>query len=160
MHHVFALILLVATFTVPAVALAAPLTSIAYELGEDTAIVTLGAEGTPRRPRVRTDEGLVRLWFPDSRGTAIWDLEGDGRALRGLELRPGVSGSALVVLHLADRRRLDPADVMVMRSRTGATIHIARDALPNADPPAKPEEDAARTQRTGTDTETDTETET
>ncbi len=139
--HVFSYAPLLATLSLlaavlaPARARAAPLTSLAYELGNDTAMVTLGADQTPRRPRVRTDAGLVRLWFPDARGTAIWDLEGDGRALRGLELRPGVSGSALVVLHLADGRTIDPADVMVMRSRTGATIHIARDALPFVDHP-------------------------
>lgn len=81
------------------------------------------------RPRIRTDAGLLRLWFPDMR-TRRLEVEGDGAAVERVSVRAGYSDTALLLIHLSPETRVPLEDLRVETAGRSVTVTVARGALP------------------------------
>lgn len=92
--------------------------------------LALEAQGDVGEPRVRTESGFVRLWFPNMVGWSSLDVDGDGNAVRFIRVRPGAEDTGVVVIRLGDGRRLPVGAVGVARAGNRVVISIARSALP------------------------------
>ncbi len=99
----------------------------------DSAIdLALEARGTIEEPRVRTESGFIRLWFPQMTGWMNMDLEGDGGAVRFVRVRPGADDSGVVVIRIGDGRRVPVTAIGVVRAGNRVVITLPRTALPAA----------------------------
>ncbi|MEM9188005.1 MAG: flagellar biosynthetic protein FliO [Myxococcota bacterium] len=123
-------LLAVVSGLVPAVASANAFVNARFEVEEDDILINLVAQEEIGQPRVRTDAGQVRVWFPGMADDVRLDPVADGGALRAVRVRPGVNGSSVVIIRLGDGRTLSAAVVRVERNANHATIRIARSALP------------------------------
>ena len=94
--------------------------------------VVLQAGRDVSEPRVRTEVGFVRVWFPDMVGWTNIDLEGDGGAVRFVRVRPGIEDTGVVILRIGDHRRVPESAVRVTREGVRVMIAIARVELPPA----------------------------
>jgi hypothetical protein len=103
---------------------------VRYALEAQDAILRIAADTNLRAPRMRIERGTVRLWFAGLDQKHFLDEAGDGEAVRHASVRPGEADTALVVLRLGDRRRLNESDVRVALEGHTATVRIARSALP------------------------------
>lgn len=92
--------------------------------------LALEARGDVGEPRVRTESGFVRLWFPNMVGWSSLDVDGDGNAVRFIRVRPGADDTGVVVIRLGDGRRLPVGAVGVARAGNRVVISIARSSLP------------------------------
>lgn len=119
-----------ALFAAAGVARADAFTAASFEVTPSDVRVVLDADGPIREPRIRTDEGFVRVWFPGTDDMTDVEVVGDGSAVRFARARPGASESGVVVVRLGDMRRLPTSAVRVERAGSRATIVLARSALP------------------------------
>ena len=124
---------------------AARITNLTVEIDASDAVVRVDSDASLRRPRVRIEEGAVRLWFPGLGQDYFVERPGDGHALRRVTARPGAAATTLVILNLGDARRLAPADVRVDLDGPHAVVRIARNVLPIVarEPVAAPVQPAA-----------------
>lgn len=106
--------------------------------GEREVRVELDSHAPMRFPRVRTDEGFIRLWFPGMPGWTNVDMAGDGQALRFARIRPGADDTGAVIVRIGDMRRIPESAVSVDVNGTHATISISRAVLPAVAAPAAP----------------------
>jgi hypothetical protein len=93
-------------------------------------VITVLTEGTLNTPTVRTGPGVVRVRLSDVVGSMPKKLEGDGSALRSLELIPWGDGTAAIAIMLGDQTRLLPTDLRVQTNSDHMTLRIARGLLP------------------------------
>lgn len=109
---------------------AARITNLTVEIDASDAVVRVDSDAALRRPRVRIEDGAVRLWFPGLGQDYFVERQGDGHALRRVTARPGAAATTLVILDLGDARHLAPADVRVELDGPHAVVRIARSVLP------------------------------
>lgn len=102
------------------------------ELDEQDAVITVASDGVLGQPRVRTNPGLIRMWFPNVANRPRIERQGDGSVFRWLKARAGMNGSVLVQLRVGDNRRVAVRDIRLERGPAGVLIRIARDRLPTA----------------------------
>jgi hypothetical protein len=105
-------------------------TAADYQYDDSAVHVALEARGEVAAPRVRTEPGFVRVWFPEMIGWTNIDLVGDGGAVRFVRVRPGAGDSGVVVIRLGDVRRLPEGAVLVQREGTRVVLSIDRAMLP------------------------------
>ena len=98
-------------------------------LTDDVFDVRLESTETLGEPTVRTSPGFVRVWFPGMRAARL-DVDGDGRAVREIRVRPGVSDTSVTIIRVGDMRRLPADAVAVHVDETIAHVRIDREALP------------------------------
>ncbi len=101
-----------------------------YSLGADHAEIVITSKKALRAPRIRTQKGLVRIWFPNVPTNRRLDLEGDGSAIRWVKVRGGADESAVVQIRIGDRRRLSTGDIHVSTESAQTRIAISRPLLP------------------------------
>jgi len=130
---------LVASFTAPAAA--DTIDGLQMQLSDEALSVrVVGVRGAPR---VRTNRGLIRAWFPEVDGHPRIDQSGDGHVVEALRVRPGAMDTGLLQIHLGDRRRLEQDDVEVVREDGAVVIRVDRLLLPATPEEEAPEEESA-----------------
>lgn len=115
-----------------------------FEVGSDDVHVVFDAARDIGEPRVRTDSGFVRVWFPDMVGWSNIDLEGDGGAVRFVRARPGADDTGVVIIRVGDLRRVPESSVGIVRAGAHVTVTIPRSVLPAAHVAAPPAPAATR----------------
>lgn len=102
----------------------AHITDANLDYTDDSLVVQLNGSAAIGEPRVRTRKGDVRVWFPRLRDHLRFELAGDGKALKRVQIRPGAGTTYLVHFRLGDRRRVDAGSVRVERQGQQARILI------------------------------------
>lgn len=114
---------------VPSVALADELQQIRSDADTREIRIVLDADAPIAEPRVRMENGRVRLWFPDL-GTSSGRLTAQSTpGIRRIVAREGYSGTALLQLDLNDKDRSLAGALSVSLDGNRAIVRIARSAL-------------------------------
>ncbi|MDH5492778.1 MAG: hypothetical protein OEY14_12565, partial [Myxococcales bacterium] len=113
--------------------------SLHLSLDAEALRVTIRSSDPLPEPRIRTGRGRVRLWFPGLEHQPRLERRGDAQVLRWVKARPGDEGTGVVILRLADARRIPLDGIQLSRDGTGTVLRIARSLLPGAPPAAEPE---------------------
>lgn len=106
---------------------AALLTGITYDVsGQDEVSVQVMATGALEEPRIRTQRGQIRVWFPNVDNNPRVQVPGDGDVFAEIGLRPGVADTAVLDIRLVHRAALRRGDVRFERNAMGGVIRLAR----------------------------------
>lgn len=114
----------------PEHALAKAVEDVTYAADPSDVIITVFADETLNTPSVRTYSGLVRVRFYDAEDPELVRFEGDGGAIKVIELSRGSDKSAALNIALGDKTKLASSDVRVERDGEKTVIRIARGLLP------------------------------
>ena len=124
------------------VASAQTIQDVAFTSDPEDIIVTVRADHSLPRPSVRTAEGEVVVRYPETAGPASLKLEGDGEAVRQIDVRAGSNDTVSLRLALGDSRLINRHDVRIERRRRVCVIRVARDLLPQLADPSGAQEHA------------------
>lgn len=106
---------------------AALLTGITYDVtDQDEVTVQVLATGGLQAPRIRTQRGQIRVWFPNVDNNPRVQIPGDGEVFAELGLRPGVADTAVLDIRLVHRPALERSDVRFEPNAMGGVIRLAR----------------------------------
>lgn len=115
---------------VPELALAKEVADVRFAADAADVVLTVKADEALRAPSVRTYAGSVRVRFYDADQSKLVTVEGDGSAVRSVELGRGSDKTAAVTVKLGDRTKLSVSDVRVEVDGDTTTLRIARGLLP------------------------------
>lgn len=104
-------------------------TAAALSITDDAIVLSLTARSAIQAPRLRTEEGFVRIWFPAMPGWTQLDRAGDGNAIRFVRIRPGAEDAGVVIVRLGDLRLVPERAIAVVVDGTHAEVRFRRDAL-------------------------------
>ena len=121
---------LLAGALVPRLAQAKAVEDVRLDTDGSDVVVTVVADEALATPNVRTSPGSVRVRFYDANQTKSLRVNGDGGAVRHVDLGRGSDQTAALVISFGDRTKLAPADVRVERDGDTTTLRIARGLLP------------------------------
>lgn len=99
----------------------ADVSGLQFRLTEQAAEIIVISDADLGTPRVRTQSGEVKVWFPDVRDNARVTAAGDGAVVSRARLRPGKGSSAVLDIDVAGRRHVAQSEVTV-EHQAGATI--------------------------------------
>jgi flagellar biogenesis protein FliO len=102
------------------------------ELGADAVTIELTARSNLGFPSISSEEGFIRVRFPDMTGWTHLDMEGDGTSVRFAHVRPGASNSGVLVVRVGDLRVVPQRAVDVRVDGAHATVSIDRSFLPGS----------------------------
>ncbi len=106
---------------------AALLTGMTYDVSDqDEVVVQVMATGNLGEPRIRTQRGRIRVWFPGVDNNPRVQIPGDGEVFAELSLRPGVEDTAVLDIRLMHRAALTRSDVRFEHNDMGGVIRLAR----------------------------------
>jgi flagellar biogenesis protein FliO len=130
MKRTLAAFALLGSLLAPELAWAKAVEDVRLDTDASDVIVTVVADETLAVPVVRTAPGSVRVRFYDAKDTRILRLNGDGSAVRAVDLTRGSDQTAALTINFGDRTKLAPADVRVESEGDTITLRIARGLLP------------------------------
>lgn len=115
---------------VPELALAKEVADVRFAADAADVVLTVKADEALRAPTIRTYAGSVRVRFYDAEQSKLVTVEGDGSAVRSVDLGRGSDKTAAVNVKLGDRTKLAVSDVRVEVDGEITTLRIARGLLP------------------------------
>jgi flagellar biogenesis protein FliO len=130
MKRALSLLLLLLGTLLPQLAQAKEIEDVTFGADAADVIVTVLSDQGLNAPSVRTYAGLVRVRFYDADDVAALRFDGDGGAVRVVELGRGSDKSAALNIALGDKTKLALSDVRIERLDTKTVIRIARGLLP------------------------------
>lgn len=128
-----------AGFVTPERGLAASITSARPALGETHFTLHLEADAPIERTVMRSEPGLIRVWFfglPDDVWLDPYPTAAGARRW-AVRIRPGPGGSAVVMFRFFDKRTIDESRIQVLSHGSRGFVRIALDALPELSPSDK-----------------------
>jgi flagellar biogenesis protein FliO len=93
-------------------------------------VFTLRADKALSTPSVRTYEGQVRVRFPETDAPQSLQVNGDGTAIKLIDVRGGSHDSVMMRLDLGENTKLSADDVRIENRKHIMVVRIARDVLP------------------------------
>lgn len=114
----------------PMPALANRVHDVSFQVQSEHAVIAVSADERLQSPRVRSEKGWLRVWFPGVVDKAKLTIEGDGAAIGKIALRPSGSKSALLEVELRGDTALPRSAVSAEADGDRFFLRIARSALP------------------------------
>jgi flagellar biogenesis protein FliO len=100
-------------------------------------VFTVRADKPLSMPSVRTAEGEIRVRFPDTDVPQSIRVNGDGNAIKLVDVRGGSHDSAVMRLDLGGHSRIAVDDVRIESRKHIMVLRIARDLLPALPEPSE-----------------------
>lgn len=103
---------------------------VSFQIQAQDAVIAVAADGAFERPRVRSERGRLRVWFPGMTDRGRLTIEGDGAAIGQIALRPSGSKTALLEIELHSDKALPKKAIRAQAEGDRFYLRIARSALP------------------------------